>query len=59
VNLVQRNDAVSLIPQRPRYSHKGTYGHVLLVAGSRGKTGAALMAARACMRTGAGLVTVG
>jgi NAD(P)H-hydrate epimerase len=59
VNLVLKEDASLLLPSRPKYSHKGTYGHVLLVAGSRGKTGAALMAARACMRTGAGLVTIG
>ena len=59
VCLFQSNDALDLLPERPDYSHKGTYGHVLLVAGSRGKTGAALMAARACLRTGAGLVTIG
>ncbi|MDH4027851.1 MAG: NAD(P)H-hydrate dehydratase [Nitrospirota bacterium] len=59
VNLVRRVDAVSMMPARPRHSHKGTYGHVLLVAGSRGKTGAALMAAKACLRSGAGLVTIG
>jgi NAD(P)H-hydrate epimerase len=58
-NLVQEPDIRPLLPARPRHSHKGTYGHVLLVAGSRGKTGAALMAARACLRTGAGLVTIG
>jgi len=59
VSLVQKQDAVALLPQRARYSHKGSYGHVLFVAGSRGKTGAALMAARACLKTGAGLVTIG
>ncbi|MBI5057733.1 MAG: NAD(P)H-hydrate dehydratase [Nitrospirae bacterium] len=59
VNLPQREDAISLLPERPGYSHKGTYGHVLLLAGSKGKTGAALMAAKACLRTGAGLVTIG
>jgi NAD(P)H-hydrate epimerase len=58
-NLVEREDVITLLPERPRYSHKGTYGHVLLVAGSRGKTGAGLMAARATLRTGAGLVTIG
>lgn len=58
-NLVQERDAFSLMPGRPAYSHKGAYGHVLLIAGSRGKTGAALMAAKACLRTGAGLVTIG
>ena len=59
VCLFQKKDALELLPERPAYSHKGTYGHVLLIAGSRGKTGAALMAARACLRTGAGLVTIG
>lgn len=49
----------ALLPERPRFSHKGDYGHVLVVAGSRGKTGAALMAAHACMRSGAGMVTIG
>jgi len=42
---------------RQKFSHKGTYGHVLLVAGSYGKMGAAILSARACLRTGAGLVT--
>lgn len=55
----QGEDIASMIPRRKRYSHKGTYGHVLVIAGSRGKTGAALMTARACLRTGAGLVTIG
>ena len=39
-------------------SHKGTYGHALLVAGSYGKMGAAVLAARACLRMGVGLLTV-
>ncbi len=53
-------DAISiLIPDRQRYSYKGDYGHILIVAGSKGKTGAAIMAAEACLRSGAGLVTVG
>lgn len=59
VEVFDRDKVASLIPIRPPYSHKGDYGHVLIVAGSRGKTGAAMMAARACMRTGAGLVTIG
>jgi NAD(P)H-hydrate epimerase len=59
VNLVQKEDAISLLPERPRYSHKGTYGHVLLIAGSKGKTGAAFMTAKACLRAGVGLVTIG
>jgi NAD(P)H-hydrate epimerase len=47
-----------LLAQRERGGHKGTYGHVLVVAGSRGKTGAAAMAGMAALRAGAGLVTV-
>jgi len=39
-------------------SHKGTYGHVLLLAGSLGKSGAAVLAGRGALRTGAGLVTI-
>ncbi len=43
---------------RPRDAHKGTFGHVLIVAGSYGKTGAAALAGKAALRMGAGLVTV-
>lgn len=43
---------------RGKFSHKGTFGHALLMAGSDGKAGAAVMCARACHRAGAGLVTV-
>jgi len=43
---------------RPRDSNKGKFGHVLLVAGSRGKSGAAAMSGLAALRAGAGLVTV-
>jgi NAD(P)H-hydrate epimerase len=44
---------------RPReaFSHKGTYGHALVIAGSYGKMGAAVLSTRACLRAGAGLVT--
>jgi hydroxyethylthiazole kinase-like uncharacterized protein yjeF len=59
VELIEKKSVYSVMPERRRYSHKGTYGHVLIVAGSRGKTGAALMAAKACLRAGAGLVTLG
>ena len=47
-----------LIRPREESSHKGTYGHALLIAGSKGKMGAAILAAKACLRTGAGLLTV-
>ncbi|WHZ27277.1 MAG: NAD(P)H-hydrate epimerase/ADP-dependent (S)-NAD(P)H-hydrate dehydratase [Nitrospira sp.] len=46
------------LPERQPSSHKGTYGHAGIIAGSVGKTGAAAMAARAALRVGAGLVTV-
>ena len=45
-----------LRPRRP-FDHKGTFGHALLLAGSRGKMGAAILCARATLRAGAGLVT--
>jgi NAD(P)H-hydrate epimerase len=44
-------------PRKP-FSHKGTFGHALLVAGSYGKMGAAVLCTKACLRSGAGLVTV-
>lgn len=47
-----------LLPTRAPAAHKGTFGHLLVVAGSPGKTGAALLSARAGLRAGAGLVTV-
>ncbi len=47
-----------LVPEREPDSHKGSYGHLLVMAGSRGKTGAAILACRAAMRVGAGLVTL-
>lgn len=46
-----------LLHVRAKDSHKGTYGHALLIAGSTGKTGAALLASEACMRSGVGLLT--
>lgn len=47
-----------LLRARPKDSHKGDYGRVLVVAGSRGMAGAAILAARAALKAGAGLVTV-
>ena len=46
------------LPHRPADGHKGSFGHVLIVAGSTGKTGAAALAATGAVRAGAGLVTV-
>lgn len=47
-----------MIPERMRSSHKGDNGHVLIIAGSQSMPGAAAMAAKAAIRSGAGLVTV-
>ncbi len=47
-----------LLPPRPRGAHKGDFGRLLIVAGSRGMNGAAVVCARAALRAGAGLVTV-
>lgn len=55
--ITERKDIRKLMPPRPKFAHKGTYGHALLIAGSTGKMGAAILASQACMRTGAGLLT--
>lgn len=55
---IERNWAAANLPKRPRHAHKGTFGKVLMAAGSRNYTGAAFLAASGAMRTGAGLVTL-
>ena len=56
--LLEADDIEPHFPPRPRDAHKGSYGHLLVVAGSLGKTGAAALAATAALRAGVGLVTV-
>lgn len=56
--LTTQAQARALLKERHTFDHKGTFGHALLVMGSHGKAGAAILAARACLRTGCGLVTV-
>jgi NAD(P)H-hydrate epimerase len=56
--LMERADASAMVPTRPMEGHKRTSGVVLVVAGSRGMTGAAGLVAVAAYRAGAGLVTV-
>ena len=56
--LLTSDDAFQCLPERVLSSHKGTFGHAGIIAGSVGKTGAAALAARAALRVGTGLVTV-
>lgn len=58
VLLVDAATAAMLLPPRPSDGHKGNFGHLLAVAGSLGKSGAATMTAEAGLRAGAGLVTL-
>lgn len=55
---VDTASAAELLPPRPAQGHKGTFGHLLVVAGSSGKAGAAALTAEAGVRSGTGLVTV-
>ena len=57
--LITAQEVCRLIMERPSDTHKGRTGHLLVVAGSPGKAGAAAMCASAAMRAGAGLVTLG
>lgn len=58
LQLVDREIIKQIYHQRKPFAHKGNFGHALLVAGSYGKIGAAVLSAEACLRSGAGLLTV-
>ncbi|WP_340198858.1 NAD(P)H-hydrate dehydratase [Ascidiimonas sp. W6] len=55
--IIDKSTILSFYQPRVKYAHKGTYGHSLIVGGSHGKIGAVLLAAKACLCTGAGKVT--
>ncbi len=55
--LVTKQQAKGIYKPRPKFSHKGSYGHALILGGSFGKIGAVILAAKACLSTGSGLVT--
>lgn len=56
--LIRKFEVLPLYKPREKFSHKGSYGHTLMIGGSEGKVGAVLLASKAVMSSGAGLVTV-
>lgn len=58
VNVIEAEGVRAALPPRDPDAHKGTYGHVLVLAGSPGKTGAAALTSLGALRMGAGLVTL-
>lgn len=55
--LVNAGEVCKILKARNKFSHKGTFGHALMISGSYGKMGACVLASRACLSAGAGLVT--
>jgi len=58
LQLTEEDQVRDCLPERVAFAHKGHFGHLLLIAGSAGKTGAAIMASGAALRSGCGLLTV-
>jgi ADP-dependent NAD(P)H-hydrate dehydratase / NAD(P)H-hydrate epimerase len=56
--LTEKKDIQALVKPRSKYAHKGNFGRALIAGGSSGKMGAMVLSARACLRSGAGLLTV-
>ena len=54
---IEKDLIKEFIRKRPKFAHKGTFGHALLINGSDGKIGAAILSAKACLRAGVGLLT--
>lgn len=57
-SIIEKEEICGLIKPRKKFAHKGMFGHGLLIAGSYGMGGAAVLAAKACLRSGIGLLTV-
>ncbi|MDR1371127.1 MAG: NAD(P)H-hydrate dehydratase [Dysgonamonadaceae bacterium] len=53
----EKDDIAKILRTRPKFAHKGNFGHSLLIAGSKGKMGAAILSAKACLKSGSGLLT--
>lgn len=58
IRFVEDTDVEAVLPERRRNAHKNDFGHLLIVAGSRGMAGAAVICAKAALRSGVGLITV-
>ncbi|QBA63801.1 NAD(P)H-hydrate dehydratase [Muriicola soli] len=56
-HFIQRQEILELYQFRKKFAHKGTYGHAVIVGGSHGKIGAVALSAKACLKSGSGLVT--
>lgn len=56
--MTEEAEVRSLLRRRPRFAHKGTMGHAMLIVGSRGMVGAAILSAKAALRTGLGKLTL-
>lgn len=57
-SITEKSEMAGALPARPAFGHKGTFGHALLIAGRWGMAGAAILAAKACLRSGAGKLTI-
>lgn len=57
-HFTDKSEAEGRIKPRQKFSHKGTYGHAVIIAGSYGKMGAAVLSGKACLRSGVGLLTM-
>jgi NAD(P)H-hydrate epimerase len=56
--LIEKSSITEIYKKRSKFSHKGTYGHALIIAGSKGMAGASVLASKAALRSGAGLVSL-